>query len=57
MGRKREGMIESENLIMSNDINVKMSENLNRRRGGCHLNVHGKRNLCGEILGNRGKVY
>jgi len=30
---EREGMIESENLIMSNDINVKMSEHLSRRRG------------------------
>jgi len=30
---EREGMFESENLIMSNDINVKMFENLNRRLG------------------------
>jgi hypothetical protein len=29
---EREGMIESENLIISNDIKVKMSETLNRRR-------------------------
>ena len=29
---EREGMIESENLIISNDINVKMSETLNSRR-------------------------
>ena len=30
---EREGMIESENLITSNDISIKMSESLNRRRG------------------------
>jgi hypothetical protein len=27
---EREGMIKSENLIISNDINVRMSETLNR---------------------------